>query len=102
MKCEENGGCPFRGDGYEKLEGYCLLYGEVGVSGNEDGFGDDNGRLESYHNCHLTSDLFPILRATMAGRIKVHAHHAFKGPDMNGVARWRFDIDYEVDYCYAG
>jgi hypothetical protein len=70
MKCDENGGCPFRGDGDYKLEGYCLIYGEVGVSENEDEFGEDNGRLESFHGCHLTSAAFTRLRAELAGTWK--------------------------------
>jgi hypothetical protein len=61
MKCDENGGCPFyKASHYlEDTWGYCKYsWGiEPCVLKNQEPFPD----------CHLTPDLFPIIRAMIAG-----------------------------------
>ncbi len=52
MKCDENGGCPC----LELEHGRCI------------GLGQSAEWALDMHNCHLTPDLFPLIRAMVAGK----------------------------------
>ena len=72
MKCDENGGCPLKVSGY--LCGLAYTISRM----NDGGFSEGFKSCSMVHkDCHFTPDLFPIIRAMIAGKVQVN-HQVFE------------------------